>query len=191
MECAFCLDPIVTKTRSNTDFTYRCGHVFHTRCAAAYVCQSDADVTAKFRCILCRKNQSTWFPTRLMHEMAIQCTRPAEATKLKNCAVNAFFECAYVNSFMPGRVGFGPNLRMVKIPEAFDMELCAKNIAIAMIGMLGKTSFDDEAHFEFATGAVISAVVNYIGEREQYTRNDRIPINVDDFSTVRRIMYRN
>lgn len=183
-DCAFCLQPIVTKTRSTTHFTYRCGHVFHTRCVAAFVYGSDADVTLKFRCIMCRMMQSTWFPTRLKREMAIQCTHQEEAMKLKNDAVNAFFECAYVNSFMPGRVGFGTNLEMVKIPEGFDVALCAKNISIAILGMVGKKSFDDKAHFEFATGAVIRAVTNYIDEREQYTRNDRTPIHFDDFNAV-------
>jgi len=187
-DCAFCLEPIVTKTRSNTHFTYRCDHIFHTRCVAAYVYKSDADVSAKFRCILCRKNQSTWFPTRLMREMATQSTCPAEVEKWERGAVDAFFECAYVNSFMPGRVGFGHDLQMVKIPERFDTTLCTKNITIAIVGMLGKKSFRDKAHFEFVLGVVVRAVTHYINEREQYNRK---PMNVDYFDIVRRILFPN
>mgnify|MGYP006172408619 CR=1 FL=1 len=186
-DCAFCLQPIVTKTRSVTHFVYRCGHVVHTRCVTAYVYESDADVTLKFRCIMCRQNQSTWFPTRVMREMAIQSTCPAEVAECEHRAVTAFFESACVNSFMPGRVGYGNDLKMVKIPERFDETLCTKNIKIAIAGMLGKKSFVSRAHFEFITGVVILAVTHYIEEREVY--NFHQAINVDDFNTVRRILF--
>jgi hypothetical protein len=164
--CPFCLEPIVTKTRQSTDFTYRCGHKVHTRCATEYL-ESNALVNTKFQCPLCRAMQSTWFPTRLMHTRAVQCTNWDEGTSWETKTVAAFLECTYVGSFCPSRVGFGPNLEMAKIPDTFDASKCKKQMSLALFGILGgKDMTGGKERFNTTVQFCFDAVTVYIKHRE-------------------------
>lgn len=183
--CAFCCQPIVTKTRQDTDFVYRCGHKVHTRCVAAYL-ESSAPVNNKFRCPICRGPQSTWFPTRVCRTRAVQSTNATEADEWEKKTVVSFFECAYVNSFRPSRVGFDRhNLRMVKIPEMFDVDMCTRNIKMVLLGMLGKASFENKEEFNAAVEFSTAAVTMYIEARELR----RLPRNGTYFEEMRKLLF--
>lgn len=171
--CTFCMEPIVTKTRSTTHFTYRCGHMFHTKCVAAYVVGSNADIKSKFRCINCRGFQSVWHPTRVSFAMARQSRKDDEALYWREEATTRFLECAYIESFRPGRVGFGSNLEIVKIPATFDITKCKKNVRIAVLFLIGKSKFTNRAHFDQVVQSVTNGVEQYIEDRVNHKTSTR------------------
>jgi len=116
---------------------------------------------------------------------AIQSTNATEADEWEEKTVALFFECAYVNSFKPSRLGFGQNLRMVKIPAVFDADMCTRNLKTVFLYMLGKASFDNKEQFDTVIEFSTEAVKKYIGERELM----RYPRNVTYFEGMRQLLF--
>ena len=183
--CPICLDPIVTKTRQNTHFKYRCGHLVHTRCAAQYL-ESRAPVATKFQCPMCRGAQSTWFPARLCRTRAVQCTKEEDAKAWEEKTVAAFMECAYINALRPSRIGFSQNLKMIQIPAKFDEAKCTKSLVNALVGMLGKKSFGSKERFDLIVRFMVATVANYIKVREL---TGRVPHFFRHVGTVNKILF--